>query len=54
MRKNIEQDFEKLISWSTSHYSHLPWRSEERDLYRVLVSEVMLQQTTVTTVLPRY
>ena len=54
MRKNIEKDFQALVSWSKDNYSHLPWRSEVRDLYRVLVSEVMLQQTTVATVLPRY
>ena len=47
-------DFEKLVEWSVDTYTALPWRSEERDLYRVLVSEVMLQQTTVATVLPRY
>ena len=54
MLKNRVKDFEKLLSWSSENYAHLPWRTEARDLYRVLVSEVMLQQTTVTTVLPRY
>jgi A/G-specific adenine glycosylase len=48
------KDFEKLVTWSLETYSSLPWRSEKRDLYRVLVSEIMLQQTTVATVLPRY
>ncbi|HSW28974.1 MAG TPA: A/G-specific adenine glycosylase [Longimicrobiales bacterium] len=40
-----------------SHYDHtrrdLPWRGE-RDPYRVWVSEVMLQQTRVETVIPYY
>ena len=47
-------DFQQLITWSQENYSELPWRETKRDLYRVLVSEIMLQQTTVTTVLPRY
>lgn len=39
----------KLIEWSQSEFSHLPWR-KNRSLYRTLVSEIMLQQTTVGTV----
>ncbi|WDE96070.1 hypothetical protein PQO03_10130 [Lentisphaera profundi] len=50
----MQQDFIELIKWSLANYAGLPWRTDERDLYRVLVSEVMLQQTTVGTVLPRY
>jgi A/G-specific adenine glycosylase len=38
-----------LIQWSQSQFSHLPWR-KNRTLYRTLVSEIMLQQTTVGTV----
>ncbi len=45
--------FSELISWSTDQYSHLPWR-EKRTLYRTLVSEIMLQQTTVGTVLNHF
>lgn len=45
--------FTSLISWSESQYSHLPWRME-RSLYRTLVSEIMLQQTTVGTVLNHF
>lgn len=41
--------YEKLIEWSTQHYSYLPWR-KQRTLYTTLVSEIMLQQTTVSTV----
>lgn len=39
----------QLLKWSQTQYMHLPWRIE-RTLYRTLVSEIMLQQTTVGTV----
>lgn len=39
----------KLLAWYTDHARDLPWR-KSRDPYRVWVSEVMLQQTQVTTV----
>jgi A/G-specific adenine glycosylase len=42
-----------LFSWSKNEFSHLPWR-ENRSLYRTLVSEIMLQQTTVGTVKNHY
>lgn len=42
-----------LLSWSTSEFSELPWR-KNRSLYRTLVSEIMLQQTTVGTVKNHY
>ena len=45
--------FSNLVSWSASQYSHLPWR-EKRTLYKTLVSEIMLQQTTVGTVLNHF
>ncbi len=45
--------FSDLIQWSESQYSDLPWRSD-RTLYRTLVSEIMLQQTTVGTVLNHF
>lgn len=45
--------FNKLIQWSKSQHHHLPWR-KERTLYTTLVSEIMLQQTTVGTVLNHY
>ncbi|OUR93646.1 hypothetical protein A9Q84_19455 [Halobacteriovorax marinus] len=38
-----------LLSWSKEQHSHLPWRTD-RSLYVTLVSEIMLQQTTVSTV----
>ena len=42
-----------LIGWYRVHARDLPWRSEP-SLYRTVVSEFMLQQTQVTTVLPYF
>ncbi len=42
-----------LLEWFASHGRDLPWR-RTRDPYRVLVSEVMLQQTQVDRVIPKY
>jgi A/G-specific adenine glycosylase len=41
------------MRWYRAHRRDLPWR-RTRDPYAVLVSEVMLQQTTVTAVEPYY
>lgn len=38
-----------LLAWFAAHKRELPWR-DELDLYRVWVSEIMLQQTQVETV----
>jgi A/G-specific adenine glycosylase len=44
----------RLIAWQRSHGRHdLPWQ-RTRDAYRVWVSEIMLQQTQVATVIPYY
>ena len=43
-----------LLSWYRRHgRHHLPWR-ETRDPYRIWISEIMLQQTQVKTVLERF
>ena len=42
-----------LLSWYRRHGRDLPWRTT-RDPYHILVSEVMLQQTQVDRVLPKY
>jgi A/G-specific adenine glycosylase len=42
-----------LLAWYDAHRRDLPWRAH-RDPYRVWVSEIMLQQTRVETVLPYY
>jgi len=43
----------RLLTWYRRHGRDLPWR-QTRDPYRVLVSEIMLQQTQVDRVLPKY
>jgi A/G-specific adenine glycosylase len=43
----------ELLAWFAEHGRVLPWR-RTRDPYAVLVSEVMLQQTQVARVAPRY
>ncbi len=43
----------RILSWYRRSGRDLPWR-RTRDPYRVLVSEVMLQQTQVSRVLPAY
>ena len=42
-----------LMNWYDRHKRDLPWRGE-RDLYRVWLSEIMLQQTQVNQVIPYY
>ncbi len=42
-----------LLAWYASTARDLPWR-KTRDPYAILVSEVMLQQTQVDRVVPRY
>lgn len=43
----------RLLEWFREYGRDLPWR-KTRDPYRILVSEVMLQQTQVDRVLPKY
>jgi A/G-specific adenine glycosylase len=46
-----------LLRWYDRHRRRLPWRAEPgepADPYRVWLSEIMLQQTTVTAVIPYY
>jgi A/G-specific adenine glycosylase len=47
-----------LLAWYDAHARHLPWRSRPGapppDPYRVWLSEVMLQQTTVAAVIPYF
>jgi A/G-specific adenine glycosylase len=42
-----------LLTWFDAHKRDLPWR-RTRDPYAIWVSEVMLQQTQVATVIPYY
>lgn len=43
----------RLLEWYRRNGRDLPWR-QTRDPYRILVSEVMLQQTQVDRVVPKY
>jgi len=50
-------DQASLLAWYDRHRRRLPWRAlpgEAADPYRVWLSEIMLQQTTVTAVAPYY
>src|SRR5436309_4204419 len=42
-----------LLRWYSTEQRHLPWR-HTNDPYAILVSEVMLQQTQVERVIPRW
>ena len=44
---------QRLLKWYREHGRDLPWRKTS-DPYHILVSEVMLQQTQVKTVIPYY
>src|SRR3546814_13016027 len=44
----------RIIAWQASHGRHdLPWQRTQ-DPYRIWLSEIMLQQTQVATVIPYY
>ena len=43
-----------ILRWYASHQRDLPWRRPDATAWAILVSEVMLQQTPVTRVLPVY
>jgi A/G-specific adenine glycosylase len=47
----------KLLSWYDNHRRNLPWRAAPgavKPAYHVWLSEIMLQQTTVATVIPYF
>jgi A/G-specific adenine glycosylase len=44
--------YEPVLRWYAQHARELPWRRPDASPWEVLVSEVMLQQTPVTRVLP--
>jgi len=51
--KRIKFFQKSIFTWWTIHKRDLPWR-HTRDPYRIMVSEVMLQQTQVSRVLAGY
>lgn len=52
-RKDFEPVQVLLAKWYHHHKRELPWRNTQ-DAYRIWVSEIMLQQTRVETVIPFY
>ncbi|MFX1341161.1 MAG: A/G-specific adenine glycosylase [Promethearchaeota archaeon] len=52
-RKQIQMFQRKLLKWYALNGRDLPWR-RTRDPYRILVSEIMLHQTQVDRVVPKY
>ena len=48
----------KILSWYKKNGRILPWRKLQKnnlpDPFNVLISEFMLQQTTVNTIIPRF
>jgi A/G-specific adenine glycosylase len=51
--ENVPALNDALIAWFEAHKADLPWR-RTKDPYAVWLSEIMLQQTQVATVIPYY
>lgn len=59
MNRQYQDFYEKLWEYYESHGRHeLPWRQADTndtfDAYKIMVSEIMLQQTQVARVIPKY
>lgn len=52
-QKTIKQFQKEILDWYKKNKRDLPWR-KTRDPYKILVSEIMLQQTQVSRVIPKY
>src|SRR5580698_5070948 len=52
-RKLIERLISALLDWYAANKRDLPWR-RTKDPYAVFISEIMLQQTQVKTVIPYF
>ena len=54
---NYSNFSKNVLSWYNLNKRDLPWRykgNSKKDPYKIWVSEIMLQQTTVTAVIPYY
>lgn len=51
--KDIKAFQDEILTWWKNHARVLPWR-EDPTPYHVLISEIMLQQTQVARVIPKY
>jgi A/G-specific adenine glycosylase len=52
-KERLSRITEEIVSWYARNRRDLPWRNT-KDPYRIWVSEIMLQQTQVDTVVPYY
>lgn len=52
--QHLAQIQSRIAAWYADNGRDLPWRAPERTAWGVLVSEIMLQQTPVVRVLPRW
>ena len=52
-QEQVKEMQDKLLAWYDQEKRLLPWR-ENKDPYRIWVSEIMLQQTQVITVIPYF
>ncbi len=53
MPPHLSDAVESVLAWGDAHRRDLPWR-RTRDRWAVLVAEVMLQQTQVARVIPKW
>jgi A/G-specific adenine glycosylase len=53
-QNRLEELRQAILDWYAQKGRQLPWREDRHDPYRVLVSEMMLVQTTVSAVIPFY
>ena len=53
LTERLEAAVGPLLSWYRGNKRDLPWR-EDRDAYRIWISEIMLQQTRVEAVKPYF
>jgi A/G-specific adenine glycosylase len=54
MSTRVDLRTDLLLDWYAAHARDLPWRRPDATPWAVLVSEIMLQQTPVSRVLPAY
>src|SRR5258708_16162433 len=52
-KKLIQQFQSEIFIWYTANKRNLPWRLTQNP-YAILISELMLQQTQVSRVIPKY
>ncbi|GAA1884001.1 MAG: A/G-specific adenine glycosylase [Williamsia herbipolensis] len=45
---------ESLLAWFDDHERDLPWRADDVSAWQILISEIMLQQTPVARVIPKW